>query len=149
MLKKNKPEFWVANIRQDRDVALRDLRLTIRAGKTVNLLDDRHYHYTLEQLQKSAKSGSIFAKSRMIKVREGKPQNVPKMVREVVIPRILKPVRNKNIDVSIPNYEELDFVKKTEEELRAEEERLAAEMADAAAQDYAPILPVDKKFKED
>lgn len=60
-------EFLVMNI-SNRDVSLSDLNLTIKSKRTVNLLDSRHYNFTLEQLQLSAKSGSLFKKSAILKV---------------------------------------------------------------------------------
>jgi len=39
----------------------------------MNLLDSRHFHYNLEQLENSKKSGSLYKKSHMIKVREVPP----------------------------------------------------------------------------
>lgn len=64
--------FWVTNICK-RNVSLADLNLTIKAFTSVNLLDKRHYSYTLDQLNKSHESGSLFAKSSMIKKREIPP----------------------------------------------------------------------------
>lgn len=65
--------FWVTNISK-RNVSLSDLNVTIKAFSSVNLLDKRHYAYTLEQLQVSAKSGSLFLKNKMILLREIAPE---------------------------------------------------------------------------
>lgn len=59
-------EFLIMNI-SNRDVSLSDLNVTIKAKKTVNLLDNRHYQLTLNQLEKSAQSGSLFKKSNILK----------------------------------------------------------------------------------
>lgn len=64
--------FWVTNT-SNRNVSLADLNLTIRALTSVNLLDSRHYQYTLEQLQKSVDSGSLAAKRDKIVVRKNAP----------------------------------------------------------------------------
>src|SRR5271166_4889483 len=64
--------FWVSNI-SSRNVTLSDLALNIRAFSTVNLLDKKHYQYTLDRLVKSRTSGSIFSKRDKIKVRESAP----------------------------------------------------------------------------
>ena len=50
------------------NVCLRDLNLTVKARSSINLMDLKHYRYTLEQLQKSAESGSLYRKSDKIKV---------------------------------------------------------------------------------
>lgn len=63
------PDFWVTNT-SNRNVSLSDLALTIPAYRTVNLMDTRHYSYTIEQLKKSEESGSIFRKRSMISVRK-------------------------------------------------------------------------------
>jgi hypothetical protein len=67
------PEFWVTNICK-RNVCLRDLRITIPARRSWNLLDKRHFHFTEEELIKSAESGSIFKKQHIIKVRKVAPE---------------------------------------------------------------------------
>ena len=85
----SKPAFWVTNA-SPFNVSLRDLNLTIKAFNTVNLLDKRHYSYTLEQLLKSQESGSIKMKSDKIKVRDLAPPTVKKeslpILRDTVIP---------------------------------------------------------------
>lgn len=50
-------------------VSLGDLRLSIPPGKSYNLLDSKHFNYTLEQLEASASCGSLKAKSDKIKRR--------------------------------------------------------------------------------
>jgi hypothetical protein len=137
------PTFWVSNINQKRDIMLGDLRVTVRAGRTINLLDSRHYHFTIEQLRASAKNGSIFKKGRWIKVREGSPQQPPTMVQEIVRKRrVLQPLRT-SVDVDAPSFEELDFIDSAEAD-----SAFAEEQADAAFQDHAPALAVDKKYLE-
>lgn len=66
-------EFWVSNV-SDKNVSVGDLFLTIPARKHVNLLDQKHYHFNLEQLEKSAESGSLFKKSDKLKVRQVPPE---------------------------------------------------------------------------
>ena len=56
-MKNKKMEFWVTNI-SSTNVSLSDLALTIKARSTVNLLDEKHYNFTLEQLLKSKASVS-------------------------------------------------------------------------------------------
>lgn len=140
-----KPEFWISNINQHKDIGLLDLRLRVRAGKSLNLLDEKHYKYTIEQLRKSAESGSIKSRCNDIKVREAKPQAAPIMVQEIEKkPRMLRPIRNHGIDVGIPHYDELDFG--NEDETKQAEEKMAEETAEAAVFDHPPALAVDKRF---
>ena len=70
--KPKQPEFWITNISK-RNVSLRDLRLSIPARSHMNLLDKGHFKFTIEELKKSAKEGSLFLKKDKIKVRETAP----------------------------------------------------------------------------
>jgi hypothetical protein len=65
--------FWVTNI-TNLNVSLMDLGLTINARSSVNLLDRKHYYFTIEQLEQSAKSGSLFKKSNKIVIRKVAPK---------------------------------------------------------------------------
>ena len=118
MIKKNKDSFWLTNM-SNRNVSLADLNLTIKAYSCVNLLDSRHYYYTLEQLQKSEKSGSIFKKRDKVIVRKVKPEvlqaNIP-LLRETFIPS-----REKSI---------LEIKEEVYEELNVSDEEFAKENAD-------------------
>lgn len=69
----NKAEFWIVNVSK-KNVTLGDLALSVPAGRNMNLLDSKHFTYTLEQLQKSAESGSLFVKREMIKIRNVPPK---------------------------------------------------------------------------
>lgn len=74
---KNTKSFWLTNICK-RNVSLADLNLTIKAFTSVNLLDEKHYSYTMEQLNKSYEKGSLFAKRDIIKKRGIPPQEKEK-----------------------------------------------------------------------
>lgn len=75
MRKTKENEFWVSNI-SDRNVCLSDLALTIPSRKNVNLLDSKHYSYQKEQLELSAASGSLYAKSKLLKIRQVAPEQL-------------------------------------------------------------------------
>jgi len=66
-------EFWITNITK-LDVMLGDLRLSVPNRTHMNLLDSKHFHYSLAQLQESEKSGSLYKKSDKIKVRKVRPE---------------------------------------------------------------------------
>jgi len=76
----SKSEFWVINV-SDRNVSLSDLALSIPAGRAYNLLDDKHFHYTIEQLKASMETGSLYKKRNRIKIGNGPPQSrkLPKL----------------------------------------------------------------------
>ena len=99
--------FWVTNI-CNRNVSLSDLNLTIKAFSSVNLLDNKHYSYTIEQLEKSVKSGSIFKKRNMISVRKNAPTvtkfNVP-LSSETYLPSRERSV----LAIKEESYEELNI----------------------------------------
>jgi len=97
--------FWLTNI-SNRNVSLYDLNLTVRAFSSVNLMDNRHYNYTEEQLEKSAKSGSIFKKRNLLKVRSVAPTIIKmdvSMSNEALIPSRERSV----LSIKEEHYEEL------------------------------------------
>jgi hypothetical protein len=99
------PSFWITNI-SERNVSLADLDLTIKALTSVNLLDAKHHTYTRDQLEKSAQSGSIFKKQRLLRVRQIAPIletiNMP-IDRDAIIPSRQRSV----LDIKENKYEEL------------------------------------------
>lgn len=99
--------FWLTNI-SNRNVSLADLALTVKAFTSVNLLDAKHYSYTRDQLEKSAKTGSLFKKRHFLKVRKNAPiqQNADMLIdRDAIIPTRQRSV----LDVKEKNYEELNI----------------------------------------
>jgi hypothetical protein len=124
----NGPSFWVTNL-TPMNVSLADLNLTVKAFSSVNLLDKKHYSYTLEQLQKSAESGSLFNKRDRIAVRKIAPEiltaNVP-LLRETFIPTRERSV----LAIKEENYEELNVT----------DEEFANENAETAAMDTLPLV---------
>jgi hypothetical protein len=99
--------FWVTNI-CNRNVSLADLNLTIKAFSSVNLLDNKHYNYTIEQLERSSLNGSLSKKSKIIAIRKVEPEvmrpNVPQL-NETYIPS-----RDRSIfTIKEEKYEELNF----------------------------------------
>lgn len=109
--KKKEPEFWVSNI-SDRNVSLSDLALVIRARTHVNLLDSRHYHFTQEQLQLSADSGSLFKKNNLLKVRKLIPP-------DPIIKKL--EISNETIERRTSVYSNLEIVEPQIDELNVSE----------------------------
>lgn len=127
-MKQELPTFWLTNFSK-RNVSLADLNLTIKAFSSVNLLDKKHYSYTLDQLVKSANEGSIFKKQSMLVVRQTAPtvikMNIP-FDRETFIPsreRSLYSIKEENYD-----------------ELNVSDEDFAKENADIVALDAKPLV---------
>lgn len=98
-------DFWVTNISK-RNVCLSDLALTIKKQSSVNLLDHDHYHYSLEQLEKSAASGSIFLKSHFIRVRKVPPQFVEPAI--LIVQGERTGLNKSVVKIEIKEYEALD-----------------------------------------
>ena len=123
---KQAPAFWVSNI-SNRNVTLSDLALNVPAFRTVNLLDKKHYKYTLEQLEKSRDSGSIFAKRDKIRVRQVAPEvvqpNLP-FLKETYIPSRERSI----LEIKEQHYEELEVDQKKQEEDYANENAEYAQM---------------------
>jgi len=98
-----KNSFWITNI-SNRNVSIADLNLTINAYCSVNLLDNKHYDYTLDQLNKSATSGSIAKKKHCLSIRKNEPElikiNVP-LLQETYIsaqPRSILEIKDNKYD---------------------------------------------------
>ncbi len=126
-----KPEFWVTNM-SPMNVTLADLAINIRAFSTVNLLDKKHYSFTLEQLVKSKESGSLFKKRDRISVRDFPP---PRKEKEVVpfIQSSVIPDRARSIyQIDEKEYEELNI---SQEDQKKQDEIYAKENADLAELD--------------
>ncbi len=117
-MKQQNQEYWLTNT-CPRNVSLADLNLTIKAYTSVNLLDKKHYQYTLEQLNKSVESGSVYKKRDKIVVRKFAPElfdNNVKINHDEIIPSREKSV----LEIKEEKYEELDL----------SDEKFAAENAD-------------------
>ncbi len=139
MRKNSVPEFWVTNRSTERDVALADLHITIRRCKSINLLN-KHFHYTIEELEASAATGSIHKKSNFISFRRVAPKPAGKMFKEIVQRMVMKPIRNA-VKLEDKKFEELELSPTPVN---------FDEVAEAAAVDHRPLLAVDKKyFRED
>ena len=123
-----KKDYWVTNISK-MNVGLSDLNLTIKALSSVNLLDKKHYSYTLEQLELSRLQGSIAKKKDKIFVREIPPEIKKKetaFIRDAIMPN-----REKSIfDVKTIQYEELNLT----------DEQFADENAETAELDRQPMI---------
>lgn len=106
MTEEKKKEFWVANI-SDRNVTLTDLATSIPARKNRNLLATKS-PYTLEQLEASAKSGSIHAKSDKIKVRKFSPIEMPAAV--ILVEKEPRPGKLRSlVEIKEKRYAELIY----------------------------------------
>ena len=128
----NNAGFWVTNISKC-DVSLADLKLNIRRGTRKNLLDPKHFSYTLEALEKSRTSGSLYAKRDKIKVSYIAPE--PAVKPGVYIAKIFTSgtpeIIGKNVVVSEPRLttarSQLKIVEKEYEELVLSDEKYAEE----------------------
>jgi hypothetical protein len=137
-MKKEQPTFWVTNI-SPRNVSLADLALTIKSYTTVNLLDNKHYSYTLDQLLKSKESGSLFKKGFVIKVRDVPPSEKAKeqmpIQREAIMP-------SRQRSILTIDEKEYDELKVSDEDQKKQEEIYAQENADLAEIDIQRSISV-------
>jgi len=124
---KQTDQFWITNT-SNMNVSLADLNITLKPFSSVNLLDKRHYQYTLQQLKMSASQGSIAKKKEKISVRK------------------FCPVTNKDgmlIHISsMPSRGRSVFNIKEEkyEELAVSDEEFAKDNAETADMDTKPLI---------
>lgn len=136
------PEFWVTNA-SPMNVTLADLALNIRARSTVNLLDKKHYNYTLDQLIKSKDSGSIFKKRDKILVRDLAPPAIEKE-RMPFLKDSQIPSRGRSVlAITTVEYDELKITDEKEMQKKMDEE-YAKENADLAEADTQRIVTSKK-----
>jgi hypothetical protein len=130
--------FWVTNF-SNRNVTLSDLAVTLPAFRTLNLMDTKHYQYTMEQLEASAKSGSLFAKRDKIFVRKDQPDIPEGRSLNLMAVENKMPI---NFQANIPSRERSTLIIKEEkyEELQISDEEFAAENADTANMDAQPLV---------
>lgn len=100
-------EFWVINVSK-MNVCLSDLGLTIPAGRCYNLLDSKHFQYTLEKLKKSIESGSLYKKRDKIKFCKERPKF--NNIRYKTLSKQPIQVRKRTaVVMDVPKYDELIF----------------------------------------
>lgn len=143
-MKKEAPYFWVTNM-SPMNVTLADLALNIKAFSTINLLDKRHYRYTMEQLVKSKESGSLFKKRDKIAVRDVPPPR-PDKEKVPFAQSSFFPDRGRSLyRIDETEYEELQV---SDEDQKKQDELYAKENADLAEIDIQRSVinpPTNKK----
>lgn len=85
-MKKYKPHFWITNI-SNMNVSLSDLNLTIPKRAHMNLLDGKHFNFTIDQLIISSNSGSLYKKRDKVIIRQVVPDlTIKQILKESDIP---------------------------------------------------------------
>jgi len=128
--------FWVTN-RSNRNVTLSDLAINIKAFTSINLLDERYHHYTIQQLEASRLSGSIFKKRDKISVRDIPPPKAEKNSIAIVRDAIFPTKERSLFVITQTEYDELKFDDKDNQN-RADEE-YAKEVAELAESDFTTL----------
>jgi hypothetical protein len=134
-------EFWVTNF-SPRNVTLADLSLNIRAFTTVNLLDKKHYSYTLEQLLKSKESGSLFNKRHLVKPRDVAPPKKEPSQAPILHDSAIPDRYRSLYKINETMYEELEV---SEIDQKKQDEIYAQENADLAELDEQRSVVNTKK----
>lgn len=104
-------EFWISNV-SNKNVTLADLRLSIPARSHMNLLKKGHFYYTIEQLEASATSGSLYNKRNIIKVRKVAPEEPKVKPGKYIANQLIIPSKHKywsQVKIKEEHYEELDI----------------------------------------
>ena len=106
---------------------------------SVNLLDNRHYHLTEEQLEKSFISGSLFKKRDKI-VKRTIMSGIIKSNSLIMDANATIPSKARSVlEIKIEDYEELKLSNDKEEALKQEFDAVA-ETADTVEYDRQPLL---------
>ena len=102
--------FWITNI-SDRDVSLSDLNISIKAMSSVNLLDHNHYpHLTLEILQNSEKSGSLFKKQNKLRHRIAPPPETIPTRTQLYVEAYIPSRQHSDLQIVQETYKELEII---------------------------------------
>lgn len=147
MIKKKAEELWITNISRFQDISIGDLALTLRRGQSVNLLAKKkngqpRFALSRKQIDQSIASGSIAAKSHVIKVRQVAPVVFNNRIDVAQISgRNDTRLKRKPTEIEVPEFPDLDIDEGSLEEY-------AAENAEMDFQDRAPALAVDPKYKK-
>lgn len=97
---------WLTNI-TNRKIVLGDLKFTLQPHQTIDILDERHTIYTVEQIEDSINGGSIGKRlNKTIFIRKSEPK--VKVDRKIDISKVSFPFKQRTIvEVEEPDYEEL------------------------------------------
>ncbi len=106
-MKQLSPTFWVTNI-SNKNVTLTDLYISIKANSSVNLLS-RHYSFTLEQLEKSVASGSIYKKRDKIVKRKVPPPPPETQTLQVDLNSVVPSKPRSIFEIEHKRYAELEI----------------------------------------
>lgn len=148
MVVKKAEELWVTNTSRSQDLSISDLRVTIRCGQSINLLargknGKSLYNFTREDIENSRRSGSLFKKQNLLKIREVAPVIFNHRIDTAdSVYRISTRLKRKASDIEVPDYPDLDFDE--DESL----EKFAEQNADMDFEDRRPTLAVDPKYKK-
>jgi len=133
---------WITNI-TNRDILIGDLGARVPAKKTIDLLDNYHSIYTLDQIKKSKETGSLAArlKAKQIIIRDTEPV-INNAERTISISNTSFPNRNR----SIVKNEERIFKELEIDDAKDNEEAFAEEMAESAIKDHAATIDLLKEI---
>ena len=99
--------FWVTNI-CNRNITLHDLNVTIKAYSSVNLLDKKHYNYSINDLEISLTKGCLFKKRKILFLRKNPPDIIKANV--TLLSETYIPSRERSaISIKEQKYEELSM----------------------------------------
>lgn len=100
--------FWITNLTK-MDIHLSDLAIRVPARGSINLLDNKHYSLTKEQIFKSLTEGSLRKRQGKIVVRQVPPQTSIQKSTEFDPNIVISSRRRSAINAEEVYYEELDI----------------------------------------
>src|SRR5690348_12931845 len=107
MKKQQKRELWITNISKQ-SINLSDLAINIKPFASINLLDEKHYYFTDEQIENSINSGSIFRRKDKISIRKLAPETMINPM-SINYNSSLPSRKRSSLEIKEEYYEELDL----------------------------------------
>lgn len=106
-LKTPQPTFWITNISK-RCAHLPDLNVIIYPKCHINLLDSKHYSLTRDQIDASAKSGSLYKHKKQVVIRQVPPDHKTPMFVPFDESAVFPTKHRSTVEPDNTKYEELE-----------------------------------------
>ena len=127
---------WIVNL-TNTHLSLTDVRVTLPPYSTMDILDYRHSSLTVQEVEKSLESGSLFTAQdkKRIRIRQSQPQALPEKTIELSQVSFPNKYRS-SVVIEEKHYEELD--------LFINDEEFAEQNAEMSMLEHEPKINIKK-----